>query len=188
MENTKENREEFAVIMWGLAEEFGGKLSKENLKMRFNALSEYSMGDVRNACNYLFTNREAKFPPVPTTQEIIEAIKRNNGAVDREVKAGLEVDKIFQKLKEWGREAKPLFYDEITKYLMTNRWTFQQLDQLTISDPGLKWFRKEFVEAYINLSRNSAVVENCLPGGVNDPDRISAKRLNLLVHAKRMED
>lgn len=186
MNKTREEFDRFCVVMWGVAEDFGGKLSKEGLKMRFNALYEFSIDQITEAGTWLLKNRKEKFPAVPTTKEFIDAIQKVSGENSPKVKAELEADKVFKKLKEWGRDAEPKFYDEISKYLMTHRWTFQELANKTADD--LKWFRKDFVSAYVEMAESEVETENLLPGGIDDPDRISAKRLNLLVHTKSVED
>lgn len=188
MNKTKEEFDRFCVVMWGVAEDFGGKLSKEGLKMRFKAIYEFSINQITEAGTWLLKNRKEKFPAVPTTKEFIDAIHKVSGEDSPKVKAEIEADKVFKKLKMWGRDAEPKFYDEISRYLMTHRWTFRQLDQMSVNDPGLKWFRKEFISAYVEMAESGVETENLLPGGIDDPDRISAKRLNLLTQTKRMED
>lgn len=167
------DKEKFAVIMWGLTEEFGGTISKENIQMRFRSLSEFSIEQVTAACNWLFDNREATFPVVPRTKEIRDAIKRISGELNPKAKAEMECDKIFKKLYAYGREALPLFYDEKTKYLMTHRWTFEQLGN--IKEDDLKWFRKSFVEAYLDFGET-------IPAMIDGPNKkqiphFSAKKI-----------
>jgi len=140
-----EDKKMFLTIISGLAEEFGGKASKDNIKIRFEALKEYPIEKISKACTWLLKNREKTFPAIPRTKEIIEAIERIEGNLDQKNKAELEADKVFNKLKMYGRAAEPLFLDETTKYLMTHRWSFEQLGNMT--EPDLKWWRKDFIEA-----------------------------------------
>ena len=105
---------------------------------------------------WLLKNREQTFPAVPTTKEFIDAINQAVSPVPR-VKAELEADKVIETLKEWGREAEALFYDEITMYLMTKRWTFRKLDIMAVDDPGMKWWRKEFVQAYQDIEHDKTM-------------------------------
>jgi hypothetical protein len=184
MENTKEDKKKFAEIMWGLAEEGGGTLSTENLKMRFRALSEYSIDQVSMACDWLFKNREATYPQIPRTKEIIDAIKLSEGElVNPKTIAQTQCDIVFKYFNHYGSECDHVFKDPITRYLMGHRWSFRKLGLMNVDDQ--KWFRKEFVEAYQDYSGEGESVQGLLEGPVNG---ISAKRLNLLVSTKRIEE
>ncbi|WP_321493946.1 hypothetical protein [uncultured Desulfobacter sp.] len=187
MKNDKQDLAMFSKVMWGLAEDFGGKISEDNLKMRFKALQEFSIEQITAAGTWLLKHREKDFPAVPTTKEIIDAVNtQNNGSVSVKTKAGLEADKVLETLKEWGRDAEPLFYDKTTTYLMTHRWTFQKLDTMAVKDPGLVWWRKEFIESYLELAKDQAAGGNLLPALY----KISSKKLNELAQksVKRLPD
>ncbi len=161
--------------MWGVSEDFGGKISKEGLKIRFRALQEFSVEQIVMAGTWLLKHREKDFPAVPTTKEFIDAIQ-NAGETKPKTKAGIEADKVLETLKEWGRDAEPLFVDEITRYLLTHRWTFRKLDTMIIKDPGLVWWRKEFIESYLELEKDKSAGGNLLavlPGGL-DGEKIKA--------------
>jgi len=189
MEDTTETKKEFATVMWGVAEEWGGKISKPGLVMRFRSLKKYSIDQISRAGSWLVENRKEKYPPVPTTKEFIEAINEVGGGLSVKARAGCEADKVLKKLKDWGREAQPFFYDETTKYLMTHRWSFAQLDTDHVKDPGYVWFRKAFVEAYEEMESS---VTLHLAGGnapqIPEGEKISSKRLGLLVSTKSMEE
>lgn len=161
MQDNQEERAIFATTMYGIAEDFGGTLSNDNLRVRFMALQEFSIDQITKAGTWLLLNRDQTFPAVPTTKEFIDAI-RSAGSISPRTKAGVEADKVLETLKEWGRDAEPLFYDEITKYLMTHRWTFRQLDTMAVKDPGLVWWRKEFVESYLELAKDRSAGGNLL--------------------------
>lgn len=178
-----EDFKKFTQIMIALSEEFNGKLSKGSIKIRFGLLKEYSIEDFSKGCTWIFKNRESSYPPVPTIKEIIDAIKKISGGVGVKIRAEIEADKVLKKLKEWGEDAQPLFYDEITKYLMTERWTFLKLNQIGIKDPGLVWFRKHFVEAYVELSEEQEIQES-LPGVQSSNCLIPVNNLKKLLGKK----
>lgn len=163
MQDNQEERAIFATTMYGIAEDFGGTLSNDNLHVRFAALQDYSIDQITKAGTWLIRHREKTFPAMPTTKEFIDAINAHqNGLISPKTKAGIEADKVLETLKEWGRDAEPLFIDEITKYLMTRRWTFRQLDTMAVKDPGLIWWRKEFVESYLELAKDQSTCWNML--------------------------
>ena len=161
MQDNQEERAIFATTMYGIAEDFGGTLSNDNLRVRFMALQEFSINQITKAGTWLLRNREATFPAVPTTKEFIDAINISE-SISPKLKAEIEADKVIGTLKEWGRDAEALFYDEITKYLMTKRWTFRQLDTMHVDDPGLKWWRKDFVQAYHDIEHDKKN-GHCMP-------------------------
>lgn len=180
MQEDANTKKLFASVMWGLAEDFGGKLSKHGLKLRFTALRDYDIAQIQKAGTWLLKHREATFPAVPTTKEIIEAIEKVEGVLSPTVQAGIEFDKVVKKFREWGRDAKPLFYDKLTVYLMTKRWTFNDLDQRSIKDPAFEWFRKEFVTAYVDLCKTGIEPANLLDG-------VGVRQLEGLVKPKLIE-
>ena len=68
MQDNQEERAIFATTMYGIAEDFGGTLSNDNLSVRFMALQEFSINQITQAGTWLLRNREATFPAVPTTK------------------------------------------------------------------------------------------------------------------------
>lgn len=145
------DKNKFLVIISGLATEFGGKAQKDNVKLRFDALMEYSIEDISKAATWLVKNRTEKYPPIPTTREIIAAIEIITGNLESKTVAGIQADIVFKKLREWGKEAEPLFLNKTTLYLMTHRWSFAQLGNMGADD--LKWFRKEFISSFIDMDK-----------------------------------
>lgn len=147
MNNTMEERQRFATVMWGLAEDFGGKISTEGLKIRFMALEEYTIEQITQAATWLLKHREKTFPAVPTTKEIIDVIQNNGAKIDYKATAEIQVDIVLEKLKFEGRGGKIDFEDPITRQLMTVRWPYHTW-AASVMEKDLVWFRKEFIEAY----------------------------------------
>jgi len=186
MESTLEIKKKFATVMWGVAEEWGGKISKSGLEMRFLSLKKYSIDQITQAGSWLLENRKEKYPAVPTTKEFIDAIRSAQGElVDPKMKAQSQCDIVFKYFDYYGSHCDHRFKDSITRYLMENRWSFRKLGVMRVDD--LKWFRKEFVEAYQDCSREEPAVKNLI-GCLKDGERISSKRLQILVPAKRMDE
>ena len=50
MKNTREEKTQFSKIMYGLAGNFGGEMSKHDLALRFEVLKEYSIDQIKQAC------------------------------------------------------------------------------------------------------------------------------------------
>jgi hypothetical protein len=166
MKDNIETKKAFAVRMYGLAEDFGGEMSKDGLVVRFEALKQYDLDDISKATTWLLKNRENTFPAVPTTREIIRAIEKVSGKIDTKITANLECDKVLRNLSRLGRECVAQFHDPITQHLLTRRWSFIKLDQESVKDPTFKWFRKEFVEAYLDYKKEDVALLECSPGTI----------------------
>jgi hypothetical protein len=148
MNNTTEEKEKFAKVMWGLAEECGGKISTDGLKMRFAALKEHSLEQITQAATWLVMHREATFPAVPRTKEIIDAIENLKGPkVSVKTQAEIQADKVLAKLRYHGRAGVADFEDPATQHLMTTRWPYKQWASF-VKDDELKWWKKDFLAAY----------------------------------------
>lgn len=153
MNNTKEEKQKFATVMWGLAEDFGGKITTEGLKIRFMALEEYTIEQITQAATWLLKHRENTFPAVPTTKEIIDVIENNGAKIDHKTAAEIQVDLVLKKLKFEGRSGENDFDDPITRQLMTVRWPYNSWAG-SVLEKDLVWFRKEFVAAYQAYGEN----------------------------------
>src|SRR6056297_3909365 len=107
MKNNEKNLQSFSMVMWGVAEEFGGKISDNGMMMRFRALLDYSLPQITAAGSWLLKNREKPFPPVPTTKEFIDAIRVLEGVVEVSLqsRAQAQIDIVLTKLKRQGRNA-----------------------------------------------------------------------------------
>lgn len=148
MEDNMENRTLFANTMYGIAEDFGGTLSDNNLAVRFRALQEYSIDQITRAGTWLLKHREKTFPAVPTTKEFIGVIEGwKKPQVSAKSRAEVQADMVLIKLKHHGRAGKADFCDSITQHLMTTRWPYR-VWACNVKEDELKWFRKEFIEAY----------------------------------------
>ncbi len=145
----------FAILFYGLAEEYGGQITKNGVNLKFEALKEYTINDISKAASWIVKNRGKTFPPIPTVQEFQEVLNKLSGNLEGKAKAELECDKVLQNLKYWGRECPTVFKDKTTQYLMTSRWTFHQLGMM--KDDDLKWWRKDFIQAYKEIDEQDVV-------------------------------
>lgn len=182
MNKTKEEFDAFCLVMWGVAEDFGGKLSKEGLKMRFMALQEFSINQITAAGTWLLKHREKTFPAVPTTKEFIDVIQEQHTGpkVSAKSRAEIQADKVLAKLKYHGRAGKADFEDPITQTLMTIRWEYRKWASL-VKETELVWWRKEFIQAYEAYDEQAAAGQVLIDGPQNDaPGQIGAGSLGRL--------
>jgi len=145
--------EKFTGIIYGLAEEYGGTVSKSGIDLKFDSLKIYSIKQISLAASWIVKNRETTFPAIPTTKEIISAIEKTGGQMAPKTHAELQVDIILKYLNYYGSYCEHVFKDTTTNYLMTSRWSFPQLGAMKTED--LKWFRRDFVEAYTSLKKDT---------------------------------
>jgi hypothetical protein len=145
---TASDKKRFMEIMYGVADNFGGSISKEGLALRFNAMAGHSIDQVALGASWLVKHRDQVFPAVPTVKEFIDAIKSATGTnVSVRTQAEVQLDLVLRKLKSQGRNAPIDFEHPVTFRLMTTRWPYNSW-AATVHEDELKWFRKEFIEAF----------------------------------------
>lgn len=159
-----EDKKEFFTIMFGLAENFGGQVSKEGLKFRFEAMSDFTISEVSAAATFIINNREKDYPPVPTVKEFRDAIESLNGPkVSPKAKAQLQVDEVITFLKHRGAYATPNFKDPITARLMSSRWPYASWATTVTIDELETWWPKKFIDAYLAYDELGEVEAIALP-------------------------
>jgi len=179
----KEDKKEFAQIMYGVAGNFGGSVTTHTLKLQFKLLQEYTLPQITQAGIWLLLNRTEKFPAVPTVKEFIDAIgKLINPVLSLEAQAHEQCDIILLYLKDRGGICDHVFKQSSTRYLMEHRWGFKMLGDMTKVD--LKWFRKEFVKAWIDIEEHSRALDNQII--YQGKDRIEASKVNPLLNIKQL--
>jgi len=152
---------QFSEIMFGLAENYPGtNLTTNGLRMRFEALKEFSINQVSQAATVLLKNH--RFNTMPTVGDFIRAIGAASGNVSIEDRAEIEAGKVLGHLRRYGKAVIPEFDDPITRHLMSTRWRYGSWAAYVI-ESDLKWWHKDFVRAYQAHSADVDIVA-CLPG------------------------
>lgn len=152
MKDDRETREKFSKIMWGLAEIFGGEISKPSMELRFSALQDFDIDDIEITGIYLLKYRKAKFPAVPTVVEFVELLEKDVANID--IAAESQADFVLKRVRT-GSPAD--FCDPITKKLMENRWTYHIWSKKVL-EKDIPWWRKEFVKAYRRTREDQRMV------------------------------
>lgn len=143
-----EDKKEFVTIMTAMGENFNAEISREGMRIRFDAMSDLSIEQVRAACTELVKTRI--YPGMPTTGEIRAAIPGK--AVCIEDTAQLRVNEIMGKIRSLGSYGSPTWNDPVVEKLLSSRWSWQTLCAMTETEH--KWWAKEFVEAYRALAES----------------------------------
>jgi len=168
------DKKQFATIFYGLAEEYGGTITKNGVLLKFEALKEYPIQTIVQAVNWLVHNRGKTYPPIPTIEEIETAI---NKIEQPQNLAEIQCDIVLNYLNCHGRDCTHVFKNQTTKYLMENRWSFRILDEKSKKDPALDWFRKDFVRAFDEIENSNIAI---LPGR-SERCKIPADNLKQLI-------
>jgi len=137
----------FSEVMIGLAENFSAQMTKPGLLLRFNALSAHTLEQVKKAAVSLIMQRERM--GMPTVAEIIKEIE--GPAKNPADMAALQVADILKQIRELGSYRTPSFVDPVTKAIMSSRWSWRAVCAMTEAE--LKWWAKEFIEAYQAMDR-----------------------------------
>jgi len=143
----QEDKKQFATLFYGLAEEYGGKLSKNGMVLKFDALKSFEIEEITSGISWLVKNREKTYPPIPTVKEIIDAMGSANGTnISIEDKAEVQAVIVIKRLKYSGSRDGS-FDDPITNSIMTDRWNFCEWAS-TVLTKELEWWKKDFVKLY----------------------------------------
>ena len=124
---TNADREEFRQIFVGLAGEWGGKVDSPTLLLKFNALVEYSIEQIRGAAGWLIINRRPDkngnfWPACPTAGEIVSAIEAINGVASIATRAVIQADIVLNAIVCKGHWWNAKFDDPVTNHLTKSRW------------------------------------------------------------------
>jgi len=157
MEN--KDAKKFSDIMLAIANNYPGtKFTSTGLKMRFEAMKEFSIEQISEAAVKIISTH--KYNTMPTTADIIDAIGGRINIADR---AEIEANKILDHLRRHGKSVIPEFEDPITKYLMNSRWRYCSW-AARVAEDDLKWWSRDFVRVYRAHAAGAGVGLDCLPG------------------------
>ena len=153
--NNKKEKAEFGALMAILATENGATLDNKGiaLKIKYEALMEYGIADIKRAVTWLVKNRTQTFPAMPTVREIIDAIDQVSGKLLPGSVANSECDFVLNFLKNCGAATSLPESHPVTDYLMTKVWPwFGWASQVKECD--LVWFRRDFVSRFEQMEKD----------------------------------
>ena len=145
----KSDKKKFSELMWLFANDACIQISKEQLSVKFIALNKYSIEQISKASNRLIHHRILNYPAIPSIPEFVKAIEEDTKPIDSKTTGQLQLDIVMKYFTYYGSTCAHEFKNSITKYLMTNRWSFQQLGQMEPDE--LKWFKINFVKDYEDI-------------------------------------
>lgn len=145
MENP--DKQAFAEMMVALAENYGQTVTKAGMALRFDALREYDITDVRRAAMSLLRSR--KYTSMPTVADFLE----NMGGGSAEDKAEAAAGKALRAVAEAGRYASVTFDDPVLMAVIENAWGGWPEFCAACSGREDKFVRRELAKAYAAYAR-----------------------------------
>ena len=132
----------FKEYITAISEIYDKIISSTSARIYWQVLEPFSDSQCQDAFDKAI--QTCKFFPKPA--ELIELIPGE--AVPIEDKATVIATEILAHLQKWGSSRHPdLKDDPISMHLMANRWPYKKW-AANILESELKWWSKEFVEAY----------------------------------------
>ncbi len=152
------NKQEFLEHFTGLCEIFGKDASKVFISMYFEALKEFTIEQVKESISKSITNN--KFFPKPV--ELIQNIKGTNE--DIENIALIQADLTLKAIGRHGKYKSVSFKDKTTQAVISRSFGgWINLCQESMENEE-KWFRKDFIKAYIAYKNGAITDEGYLTG------------------------
>ena len=139
------NKVEFKKFMSGMGEVFDKKITPIIIKLYWKVLEPFTDEQCQQAFNMAIA--QCRFFPKPAdlTEFIIGSPKQIEQS--KEDKALVIANNIISHLKTHGSRVFPKLDDQVAKHLMTKRWPYYEWAAAVI-ESELKWWTKEFCEAY----------------------------------------
>jgi hypothetical protein len=141
-------KEQFSKILVAMAGNFGATIQPATLDVWFSLAKGDGLTyeQVAKAAAHIMRTKTNGYGRMPTYAEIVQAIQGEPPKLEH--KALAEANRIISHLHYNGATSWPeLSKDPITKHLMATRWPYKTWASQVL-DSELKWWAKEFVEAY----------------------------------------
>jgi len=155
---TDADKKQFLTLMMGVAENFTAQLSKPGIAMRFEALREFPIEQVRDACTAIVTTR--KFSKMPTIAEFMEYL--GGGSVDDI--AAIEAAKVLRAIKSIGGYRSVAFDNATTQAVIEYGFGGWAKVCAEMEADKEHWFLKDFAKTYGAYSRQGVKLVGPLAG------------------------
>ncbi|AMD89460.1 DUF6475 domain-containing protein [Desulfovibrio fairfieldensis] len=155
---TDADKKDFAEIMVALAENYSQTLTKQGLSLRFTALREHDIADIRAAAMSLMVSR--RYTTMPTVADFLDHL----GGGSQEDRAEVEAGKVLLALREHGGYRSVVFDDPVTMAVVEKGfggWT-KLCEELRGAEE--KFWRRDFVRMYAAYGRQGIKTFGHLPG------------------------
>jgi len=153
------NHVELSKIIVGLAANFGVKIPVGLIELWKAAFMKdgISIDQIRYGAGKILRTKKDGYGRMPTYAEIIEIIQGG----DKKDKALVLATEIITHLKLHGANVLPVLEDPVAANLMSRRWPYRKW-AAQVLESELKWWTKEFCEAYKSHTAIEKLLENNL--------------------------
>lgn len=137
-------KKEIALVIMGVAANFGAKIPDGLLEIWFDAFSQdgYTTGQIKQAAGRIIRTKKDSYGRMPTYAEFIEAIEGNKDQL-----AEIEAQNVIKLIRSEGAYGEPVLQDR-AKAVINNRFGGWKNLCGSLEESKLNWFIKEFKEAY----------------------------------------
>jgi len=149
----------FTAAMKALAVNASVEITKDTLRLYFEALKDFDISEIETGTHKLLL--EWEYNRMPPLSALVKKIQGEQPKI--EDRALVEANKILDHLRLYGATKWPEMSDPITRQLMTTRWHYLKWAGQVV-ESELKWWVKEFVEAYQST--------NAVDPALEIPDRV----------------
>lgn len=159
------NRTKFSEFMTVISEMHEKTPSNLLIEVYWRVLKPFTDDQCQKAFDSVING--CKFFPKPA--EIVEFITGSSKQIEQSIdeKALVIANEIIAHLHAHGSRTFPKLNDPIAKYLMTKRWPYYEWSAAVIEDE-LKWWTKEFCEAYKSYLAMENITMPLLDSGKED--------------------
>ena len=154
---TEQDKQTFATLMIGVAENYGQTITPSRIAMLFKALSNFSIADVEKSSFHIMANR--KYTTFPTLADFLECL----GGGSAEDVGQVEAAKVIEAMGRHGAYKSIVFDDPVTQAVI--QFYFGGWEKICTSNPD-KWFQHEFVKTYAAYRRQGKMLFGHLAGKV----------------------
>ena len=144
-----QDKEQFSMIMIGMAENFNAQLSPTGIAMRFECLREHSVETIQQAALSIVKSR--KYTNMPTVADFEEFLGGGRAEDIAEVQSGI----VIEATTNHGGYANICFDDPVTQAVIFNGfggWS-KMCSELMVDQH--KFFIKDFIRIYSAYSRQA---------------------------------
>jgi len=165
VEDNRENRQKFREIMEGLAEDKGIQLSAPGIALKFAALQQFSIEEIKRAAISMMANK--KYSSMPSVSDFLEHLGGGNAEDKGQVQAAL----VWQSVVKYGGARSVVFDDPCTMAVIHQGFGGWQKMCSELEVDKMKWFIKDFTGLYGSFSRSNMKHIGYL-AGYSDPVRL----------------
>lgn len=155
----QQDYEQFAVMMLGIAENYGQSVTPEGIALRFRMLAPYPIDEVQRAATSILRSR--RYTSMPTVADFMEYL----GGGSIEDRAMIEAGKVLRAIEQHGGYNSVVFDEPTTQAVI--QYAFGGWVKLCAdcgTDEPEKWFRHHFAKYWAAYKRQGLRLMGVLDG------------------------